>query len=312
MEYQYDLAISLLDEDAQLAWEIINKLDNPDKIFFYKKDADELTFRNGINVFGDVFSLKARFILVLHRERYGTTDWTALEYSIIQDRFKQTIKTGDSPILFCKLDSSPKPSWLPDNYIYSSGEDIDSLVKLIRKRIIDQGGISFPKTTENKLKIHVAKKKYEESFLNKSFHSIELAEEAREEAELLREKLFEKLKRNATENNLYFSDKSTVKSSIVPIASLKVMFDDLIVTLLDEQESTNSIFAARLKINIFKEIRDNSKFDSTFEQIKKYEKCYYITADNIKGWRDVNQKNFLSTDGLVETVFQDVYKCMFG
>ena len=100
MDYKYDLAISLLEEDAQLGWDIVNELGNSDKIFFYKKDVDKITFSNGVNVFSEIFANQARFVLVLYREKYGNTDWTAIEYSVIQERFKKTIKTDNSPILF--------------------------------------------------------------------------------------------------------------------------------------------------------------------------------------------------------------------
>jgi len=306
MEYQYDLAISLLEEDAQLGWDIVNKLDNPDKIFFYKKDVDELTFKNGGNVFGDVFSENARFILVLFREKYGKTDWTALEYSLVQDRFIKTIKTGDSPILFCKLDKSNKPSWLPETYIYSSISDLDSLIRLIRKRITDQGGVSFPQSAEERLKNHIVNSKYEESFLSKSYSSQELADEARTEAAVLREKLYEKLRRNAAELAISFSDHTVNVGSNIPLARLHLEVGNAIITLKDEQESINSIFEARLRIILYQRSKREMSFETTERKYKEFVKCYYVTINGIRGWRDENHKYFLTTDGFVETIFHHV------
>ena len=200
MDYKYDLAISLLDEDAQLGWDIVNKLGNPDRIFFYRKDIDEITFSNGVNVFSDIFAKQSRFVLVLYRENYGNTDWTAIEYSVIQERYKKTIKTDNSPILFCKLDNSSNPNWLPETYLYYKIDELDELIRLLRKKITDHGGVSFPQTAEEKLKLNLAKKKYEESFKNKVFHSQELADQARSEAANLKRKLYQKLEKIAKED----------------------------------------------------------------------------------------------------------------
>ena len=207
MDYKYDLAISLLEEDAQLGWDIVNELGNSDKIFFYKKDVDKITFSNGVNVFSEIFANQARFVLVLYREKYGNTDWTAIEYSVIQERFKKTIKTDNSPILFCKLDNSSKPTWLPETYLYHKFDKLDDLTRLLRKKITDFGGVSFPQTSEEILKSNLAKKKYEETFKNKVFHSQELADQARLEAANLKSKLYLKLEKVAKENNLFFREK---------------------------------------------------------------------------------------------------------
>jgi hypothetical protein len=296
MEFKYDLAISLLDEDAQIGWDIVDKLGNPDKTFFYKKDIDEITFTNGVNVFSDIFSKYARFVLVLYRENYGNTDWTAIEYSIIQERFKRTIKTNNSPILFCKLDTSPNPTWLPETYIYFKVTQIDELVRLIQKKITDFGGTAFPQTAEERLKVTLAKNKYEETFQRKVFLNQELADEARLEASNLKDKLFNKLEKSASENNLCFRDNTEQIYSNVSIATLSVIFDSISVYLKDNQLSTNSIDGAFIEVIIHKQQ----------QKLKQYKKKFYITSNNIYGWRDMDNSNFLTTESFVETIFQDL------
>lgn len=297
MDYKYDLAISLLDEDAQLGWDIVNKLGNPDRIFFYRKDVDEITFSNGVNVFSEIFANQARFVLVLHREMYGNTDWTAIEYSVIQERFKKTIRTNNSPILFCKLDQASKPTWLPETYLYYKIDEFDKLIRLLRKKITDHGGISFPQTAEERLKLNLAKKKHEDSFKNKVFHSQELADQARAEAAKLKSKLYQKLEKVAEENNLFFREKTEHFGSNIPIATLSVTFDSISIFLKDNQVATNSIDGAFVEIIIHKNHQNI---------LKKYKKKFYVTSNNIEGWRDINNSNFLSTDGLVEVIFQDL------
>lgn len=296
MEYKYDLAISLLDEDAQIGWDIVNKLGNPDKIFFYKKDVDEITFTNGVNAFSDIFSVQARFILVLYRENFGNTDWTAIEYSVIQERFKKTIKTNNSPILFCKLDNSPNPTWLPETYIYFKVSQLDELIRLLRKKITDFGGVSFPKTAEERLKTNIAKKKYEKTFQNKVFHSQELADEARTEAANLKDILFKKLEKVASENSLFFREKTEHFGSNIPIATLSVNFDSVSIFLKDNQMATNSIEGAFVEIIIHK----------NQNVLKKYKKKFYITSNNIYGWRNINNSDFVPSESFVEIIFQDL------
>lgn len=302
MEYDYDLAISLLDEDSQVGWDIVNNLGNLDKIFFYKKDVDKLTFNNGVNVFGDIFSSKARFILVLHREQYGQTDWTALENSIIQERFIKTVKENNSPILFCKLDKSPKPNWLPDTYIYGSISPLENLIKILRKKITDFGGVSYPQTAEERLKLIIDKNNYEKAFKQKVLICQELADTAREEALILRNKLFKKLKRNAEELELYFKDSTKSIYSDFPIAVFNLYFHNLNIYLKDYQYSPNSIEEAYLEILIRKE-----------EKILiSYKKKFYITINKINGWRNIDESVFLSTDSLIEKIFQDIVTIISG
>lgn len=296
MEYKYDLAISLLDEDSQLGWEIVNNLGNSDKIFFYKKDVDELTFNNGVNVFSDIFSWQARFILVLYRENYGNTDWTAIEYSLIQERFKKTIKNENSPILFCKLDNSVMPIWLPETYIYFNLNRLEELVRLLRKKITDHGGVSFPQTSEEKLRLNLLSKNYEKTFQNKVFQNLDLANEARAEAEKLKDKLYKKLEKNAIENRLFFKDKTEPIYSNIPIATLSIIFDSISIVMKDNQIATNSIDGSFIEIFI----------DKNDRKLKNYKKTFYITSNNIYGWRNIDKSNFLSTDGFVEIVFQDL------
>jgi hypothetical protein len=296
MEFEFDLAISLLEEDAQLGWDIVNALGSPDSIFFYEKDVDKLLFKNGVNLFADVFSKQSRFVLVLYCERYGTTDWTAVEYSVIQERFKKTIKNQNSPILFCKLDDSATPSWLPETYIYGSIGKMDDFIKIIRKRINDLGGSSFPQTTEEKLKNKIRKKKYEESFNFRFLLNHDLAETARKEADILKKKLLTKLERNALESNVFLRDVTEAIGSNIPIAVLKALFGDLTIHLRDNQKAVNSLDGSSLEIKIYK------NKNLLISHVRKF----YITIDGINGWRDAYNDGFLSTDGFVELVFNDI------
>ncbi len=302
MEIKYDLAISLLDQDVSIGWEIVNKLGNSEKIFFYPKDVDELTFNNGLNVFGDVFSKKARFILVLYREKYGTTKWTAIENSIIQDRFLKTINSYNSPILFCRLDNSAKPNWLPETYIYGSIEDVDNLVRVLQKKITDFGGISFPQTAEERLRITVRKKRYDESFKEIIFNSLELAEKSRKEASILKDSILFKLEHNATVSDLFYKDLTQMINSNISKAHFNVLFGNLSISLKDNQHATNSIQNAYLEIRV----SENGNVINIFQ------KKFYITMEEIIGWRNLDETGFLSTEQFTECIFQEIVSIYSG
>lgn len=296
MEYKYDLAISLLDEDSQLGWDIVKGLGQLEKVFFYKKDVSELTFKNGINTFSDIFAQKSRFVLVLYRENYGNTDWTAVEHSVIQERFKKTIKSANCPILFCKLDKSENPIWLPETYIYHFIDELDELIKILRERLIELGGIGYPQTAEEKLRLNLENKEYEKSFQTRSLENFELANEARVEAGNLKQILFERLIELSKNFNLPLNDKTKPFHANIPIVILHIDIDSVSLYLRHYQEAVNSIEKAYLEILIYK---GNNR-------MKIYKKKFFITKENIYGWRDESKKNFLSTEGLVETIYHDL------
>lgn len=287
MEFKYDLAISLCEEDCDLAWNICNELGNIDKIFFYKKDVDDLSFKNGNNIFGDVFSTQSRFILVLFRSNYGETDWTAVEYNIISDKYKKTVRSNNSPILFCRLDDSPVPNWLPETYIYSkvnSKSGITDLVKKIRKNILDHGGVSIPRTVDQMLSAHIDLKRYEQDYDQKMYSNQELATKSQNEAGIVIDLLKKRFQQSAMDLSLNFYD--------IPVHSqlpeLRIIYDELLLIARYEKTSSNSIDRSNLYIELFtvenKRMIIPANFSNAFNVKKsliKFDIRFYITSNEV-------------------------------
>lgn len=123
-----------------------------------------------------------------------------------------------------------------------------------------------------------------------------MAEQARSAAENLKNRLQYKLESVARDNKLFFKNHPEFISANIPIAILNVMFDKFTVTLRDKQHAINAIDNAYVVVTI----EDYQKV------LRQYEKRFYITINGINGWRDLNNKNFLSTDAFIEMIFQDI------
>jgi hypothetical protein len=79
--------------------------------------------------------------VVLYRERYGKTPWTAAELAAIQD---SCLKTACRSLLFVQLDKKdPQPVWLPDTHIRCVLGDftIEQLAGIIMNKVQELGGV---------------------------------------------------------------------------------------------------------------------------------------------------------------------------
>ncbi|HXU35302.1 MAG TPA: hypothetical protein VN937_02995 [Blastocatellia bacterium] len=114
-EYKYDVAISFLQEDEQLAIEIADRLSdrvNVD-VFIYSKRQNELVGKDGLEAFSGVFGEQSRVVVVLHREKWGRTAWTGVEETAIKNRGIEGEQGWDF-LLLIRLDMSAAiPKWLP-------------------------------------------------------------------------------------------------------------------------------------------------------------------------------------------------------
>jgi hypothetical protein len=84
--------------------------------------------------------LKARVNVVLYREQWGKTKWTAVEETAVKDR---CFDGGWPSLLFVMLDkNSELPKWLPKPYVRFNLEDygIEQLVGAIKLKVQENGG----------------------------------------------------------------------------------------------------------------------------------------------------------------------------
>jgi len=84
---KYDIALSFVSQDENLAMEIYTELSKSLDVFIYSEYQKELADDDGISKFKEIFTERTKLRVVLFREEWGNTDWTSVEE---QDNF-QTI-----------------------------------------------------------------------------------------------------------------------------------------------------------------------------------------------------------------------------
>lgn len=140
-EYEYDVAISFLNEDELLAVKIAQKISEYYNCFIYTEQQKRLVGQDGEVVFNKVFNNEARVVVILYREEWGENRWTRIEKTAIQNR---ALEKGYRFCLFVKLPNVKEiPSWIPNTYIYYNFEifGFEALIAIILNKINEYGGI---------------------------------------------------------------------------------------------------------------------------------------------------------------------------
>lgn len=136
--YEYEVAFSFLQEDEALAYQIKDNIHDRYSAFIYSQHQKELVGKDGTESFRQVFEEKARIVVVLYRENWGTTFWTRVEEEAIKRRAYE--ESADFTI-FVSLDGK-KPTWLSKTQIWYDFDrfGIKPLAAIIEKRIVEYGG----------------------------------------------------------------------------------------------------------------------------------------------------------------------------
>src|SRR5437899_11207412 len=92
-EYEYDVAISFLSQDVDLARELADGLSPQLRVFVYIDRQREIAGTDGLTTFRAIFRSATRLVVVLFRNGWGESNWTRVEEEAISDRF---LKEGAS------------------------------------------------------------------------------------------------------------------------------------------------------------------------------------------------------------------------
>jgi hypothetical protein len=82
---KYDIAISYLSRDEELAYAIYTELGQVFKIFIYTQHQKELAGGDGIELLRDIFIEKTNLVVILYGDGWGKSDWTNTEEKAIQE-----------------------------------------------------------------------------------------------------------------------------------------------------------------------------------------------------------------------------------
>lgn len=140
-EYKYDVAISFLEEDEQIAIEIADRLGDRVgvDVFVYSKRQNDLVGKDGLEAFSGLFGEQSRVVVILHRDGWGQTPWTRVEENAIKNRgFDQ----GWDFLLLIRLDKSAIPKWLPKTRIWFAFDQygINGAASAIETVVQQEGG----------------------------------------------------------------------------------------------------------------------------------------------------------------------------
>lgn len=130
-EYKYDLAISLMDRDKEVAKQLFRGLEKDFVVFLYTEAEKEIHFREAVELFSDVYGKEARAVLVLLRPEWGSTTFTRLEKAALKTR----VFNEGAQFLFCvRMEDMQGPTWVPPNFMYAEYEKWgpDSLLHALR------------------------------------------------------------------------------------------------------------------------------------------------------------------------------------
>ena len=136
--FEFDVAFSFLQEDEEIARKINELIKDRCSTFIYSDHQKELVGKDGTETFRQVFSEKARIVVVLYRESWGTTLWTRVEENAIKIRAYE--ESADFTLFF-SLDKG-KPNWLSKTQIWYDADrfGIELFIPIIEKRIVEYGG----------------------------------------------------------------------------------------------------------------------------------------------------------------------------
>jgi hypothetical protein len=146
-DFRYDVALSFLADDEPLAREIEKLLPNL-KTFVYSERQLEIAATDGAETFSDVFGRDGRIVVVLYREKWGTTKWTRIEETAIKNR---VLNDGADFLTFIHLEpGKPTPRWLPQTRLWVDFQRLGLVgaVSVIEERIRQAGGAVREETAE--------------------------------------------------------------------------------------------------------------------------------------------------------------------
>lgn len=186
-KFKYDIALSFLARDENIAQEIYERLKERYNVFLYSEQQKELAGRDGESAFKKVFESETKLVVVLYRSEWGSTPWTRMEQTGIRDR---AYNTGYDFCTFLALEEKPKvPDWFPKQRLYASVPrfGIEQAVTVVESRAQEAGIESRELTLTERAQMLERQRQFESartSFLS-SYEGVRAAEQADKELRAL-------------------------------------------------------------------------------------------------------------------------------
>jgi hypothetical protein len=144
--YKYDVAFSFLADDSALALELSDEIAETHESFVFPRKQEELVGRDGVEQLKLTYGVEARVVVVLFRDKWGTTPWTGVEKEAIADR---ALREQQDFLLVVALDRDVAlPDWISQRYVYWHFPTYGKaqLAGAIRVKIAEMDGASRPES----------------------------------------------------------------------------------------------------------------------------------------------------------------------
>lgn len=176
-DYKYDVAFAFLQKDEHLANQINYLIKDKLNTFLYSKRLEDLANKKPEKTFIDVFGKQSKIVVVLFRNKWGTTPWTRIEEKAIRNR---ALEEGFNFVFFISLDDPPTtPKYLPKTQIWEglAQRGINGAAIVIEEfvqSLTDQSRAELPNNTAVKIKKDPQFEIERSKFLE-SVHGLEIA-----------------------------------------------------------------------------------------------------------------------------------------
>lgn len=183
-DYEYDVALSFLQQDEELATKLNDLLQDRVSTFLYSRKQETVAGTDGEKTFNRVFGSNARIVVVLYRSGWGSTPWTRIEETAIQNR---AFDEGYNFVILIPLEHPPQaPPYFPKTRIWIGLErwGLEGAASAVEARVQEAGGMPHEETVEERaarFKRQIEAEQDRKRFLN----SHEGVKAAREETENL-------------------------------------------------------------------------------------------------------------------------------
>ena len=149
INYKYEVAFSFLDKDEHLANQINDLIKDKFSTFLYSKKLEDLSNTKHEKTFMNVFRMQSKIVVVLFRNKWGTTPWTRIEEDAIRNR---AFDEDQNFLLFIPLDDPYTiPKYLPKVFILKdlAKLGIKGAANVIEQRVQLVKGKSKAETIKN-------------------------------------------------------------------------------------------------------------------------------------------------------------------
>lgn len=157
---KYDVAISFLIEDLALAQALHDKLAEGLEVFFFPRNQEDLAGTDGLESMRSAFRHESRLNVVVYRQKWGHTKWTAVEEIAIKE---SCLDNAFRNVFFYVIENpTTLPKWVPDTHVYfsSSHYSLEEAVGAIKSRVADRGGELIPLTPVRKAELLKAEQQF--------------------------------------------------------------------------------------------------------------------------------------------------------